>query len=102
MLEVDKIEVVEGLNPRTHMDPEALAQPASSLGKTDVVQPLIVKPSDNGKFVVIAGHHHLEAAKLAGIRKVPVHVRKTGNNRSAALVENLHSRISIRSTPPAA
>jgi ParB family transcriptional regulator, chromosome partitioning protein len=39
---------------------------------------------------VIAGHRRLEAAKLAGIKKVPVHVRENGNARAAALSENLH------------
>ena len=32
LLEVDKIEVVEGFNPRTHMDPDALARLAGNLG----------------------------------------------------------------------
>ncbi|HEY5709312.1 MAG TPA: ParB/RepB/Spo0J family partition protein [Solirubrobacterales bacterium] len=90
LLEVDKIEVIEGFNPRTHMDPDALARLAGSLGKTDVVQPLTVRPIEGGKFAVIAGHRRLEAAKLAGIKKVPVHVRKNGNARAAALAENLH------------
>jgi ParB/RepB/Spo0J family partition protein len=90
LLEVEKIEVVEGFNPRTHMDPEALARLAGNLGKTDVVQPLTVRPIGGGKFAVIAGHRRLEAAKLAGIKKVPVHVRENGNARAAALSENLH------------
>jgi ParB/RepB/Spo0J family partition protein len=90
LLEVDKIEVVEGFNPRTHMDPDALARLAGNLSKTDVGQPLTVRPIDGGKFAVIAGHRRLEAAKLAGIKKVPVHVRENGNARAAALSENLH------------
>ena len=75
LVEVAKIEVEDGFNPRTHMDPEGLKRLAASLGKTDVVQPLTVRPNGDGKFVVIAGHRRLEAAKIAGIEKVPVHVR---------------------------
>jgi ParB family chromosome partitioning protein len=90
LLEVDKIEVVEGFNPRTHMDPDALARLAGNLGKTDVVQPLTVRPIKGGTFAMIAGHRRLEAAKLAGFKKVPVHVRENGNARAAALSENLH------------
>src|SRR6476646_222270 len=90
LLEVDKIEVVEGFNPRTHMDPDALARLAGSLGKTDVVQPLTVRPIDGGKFAVIAGHRRLRAAEMAGIEKVPVHVRDGGDALTAALVENHH------------
>ncbi|HEX3562463.1 MAG TPA: ParB/RepB/Spo0J family partition protein [Solirubrobacterales bacterium] len=90
LLEVDKIEVVEGFNPRSHMDPDALARLAGSLGKTDVVQPLTVRPIDGGKFAVIAGHRRLKAAEMAGIKKVPVHVREGGDALTAALVENHH------------
>ncbi|HVC07038.1 MAG TPA: ParB/RepB/Spo0J family partition protein [Solirubrobacterales bacterium] len=90
LLEVDKIEVVQGFNPRTHMDPDALARLAGSLGKTDVVQPLTVRPIDGGKFAVIAGHRRLKAAEMAGIEKVPVHVRDGGDALTAALVENHH------------
>ncbi len=90
LLEVDKIEIVEGHNPRTHMNPDALKRLAGSLGKNEMVQPLTVRPIDGGKFAVVAGHRRLEAAKLAGIKEVPVHVRKNGNARSAALAENLH------------
>jgi ParB family transcriptional regulator, chromosome partitioning protein len=90
LLEVDKIEVVEGFNPRTHMDPDALARLAGSLGKTDVVQPLTVRPIEGGKFAVIAGHRRLKAAEMAGIERVPVHVREGGDALTAALVENHH------------
>jgi ParB/RepB/Spo0J family partition protein len=90
LVEVAKIEVEEGFNPRTHMDPEGLARLAASLGKTDVVQPLTVRPNGGGTFVVIAGHRRLEAAKIAGIEKVPVHVRESGDALTAALVENHH------------
>lgn len=69
LLEVDKIEVVEGFNPRTHMDPDALARLASNLGKTDVVQPLTVRPLKGGRFAVIAGHRRLEAARFSPTRR---------------------------------
>ena len=90
LVEVAKIDVEEGFNPRTHMDPEGLKRLAASLGKTDVVQPLTVRPNGDGKFIVIAGHRRLEAAKIAGIEKVPVHVRESGDALTAALVENHH------------
>jgi ParB family chromosome partitioning protein len=90
LVEVAKIEVEDGFNPRTHMDPEGLERLAASLSKTDVVQPLTVRPNGEDKFVVIAGHRRLEAAKIAGIEKVPVHVRESGDALTAALVENHH------------
>jgi ParB/RepB/Spo0J family partition protein len=90
LLEVEKIEITEGMNPRTHMNKDALARLARSLDKTDVVQPIAVRPMGGGKFALIAGHRRLAAAKLAGIEKVPVHIREGGNPRTAALAENFH------------
>ncbi len=90
MINVDKIDVEDGFNPRTHMDSEALARLAESLKKTGVVQPLAVRPAKGGRFVVVAGHRRLKAAELAGIEQVPVHLCANGNASTAALVENLH------------
>jgi ParB/RepB/Spo0J family partition protein len=90
MVEVEKIDVVEGFNPRTHMDPEALTRLAGSLGKTNMVQPLTVRATEDGKFALIAGHRRLKAAELAGIERVPVHIREGGDALTAALVENHH------------
>ena len=53
------------------MDPEGLKRLAESLDKTDVVQPLTVRPDGEGKYVLIAGHRRLAAAKIAGIEEVP-------------------------------
>ena len=44
MIEVDKIDVEDGFNPRTHKDSEALTRLAESVKKTGVVQPLAVVP----------------------------------------------------------
>ncbi|HEX3173901.1 MAG TPA: ParB/RepB/Spo0J family partition protein [Solirubrobacterales bacterium] len=90
LIEVEKIGVEEGFNPRTHMDPEALTRLAGSLRKTDVVQPLTVRRAGEDKFVLIAGHRRLKAAQLAGIERVPVHIRGAEGALTAALVENHH------------
>jgi ParB/RepB/Spo0J family partition protein len=90
MIDVDKIDVEEGFNPRTHMDSEALTRLAESLKKTGVVQPLAVRPAKGGRFIVVAGHRRLKAAEIAGIEQVPVHLCANGNASTAALVENLH------------
>lgn len=90
MLEIDKIKVVDGFNPRTAMDPEALAQLAGSIEEHDLVQPIAVRPDGDGGYILVAGERRLQAAKLAGKKEVPYHVRTDGNPLIAALIENLH------------
>ncbi len=68
------------LNPREdYGDVEALAQSIAAVGLT---QPLIVRPGDDGTFVVVAGHRRLKAltehACCEGIRRVPCFVDASG------------------------
>jgi ParB/RepB/Spo0J family partition protein len=87
---VDKIDVEEGFNARTHQTAEALERLSTSLDKEGVVQPLLVKAGENGRVTVIAGHRRLEAAKLAGLESVPVNYYEGERPRQASLIENLH------------
>lgn len=66
---------------------------AASIREQGIIQPLIVAVRDGGGLVLIAGHRRLAAAKLAGLKSVPVVVRRdlTANEIfQAMLVENLH------------
>jgi ParB/RepB/Spo0J family partition protein len=87
---VDKIDVEEGFNARTHQTAEALDRLSTSLDREGVVQPLLVKAGENGRVTVIAGHRRLEAAKLAGLETVPVNYYEGERPRQASLVENIH------------
>jgi ParB/RepB/Spo0J family partition protein len=89
-IEVDKIDVEEEFNARTHQTADALDRLSTSLGKEGVVQPLLVRAGDNGRVTVIAGHRRLEAAKLAGLETVPVNYYEGDRPRQASLIENLH------------
>jgi ParB/RepB/Spo0J family partition protein len=89
-IEVDKIDVEEGFNARTHQTADALDRLSSSLDKEGVVQPLLVRAGENGRVTVIAGHRRLEAAKLAGLETVPVNYYEGDRPRQASLIENLH------------
>ncbi len=74
-------------NPRKTFPEEGLAQLAASLKEHGVLQPLLVRPmGEKGRweggdwaevehFQVVAGERRLRAAKLAGVKKVPVVVR---------------------------
>lgn len=79
-------------NERTETpDKEAIARLADSIRQHGILQRLLVRPV-NGKFMVVAGHRRLEAAKAAGLEAVPVEVRDIDEEEAKALqiVENLH------------
>jgi ParB family chromosome partitioning protein len=56
-----------------------------------VIQPLIVIPKPDGKFVLIAGERRWQAAQRAGLRTVPVITRQANNQEmlEVALIENV-------------
>jgi ParB family chromosome partitioning protein len=80
--------------PRTHFDEEALVPLAESIKELGVLQPLLVRQNDEGGYELIAGERRLRASKKAGLKTVPVIVKKVEDIRSLqeALVENLHRK----------
>jgi ParB family chromosome partitioning protein len=77
--------------PRTSFDEEALSQLADSIKQYGILQPLVVTPHDQDKYVIIAGERRWRAARLAGESKVPAIVRTTKEleRLEIALVENV-------------
>ncbi len=57
--------------PRKQFDEEALAELANSIKIHGIVQPLIVKER-NGRYMIIAGERRFRAARMAGLKEVPV------------------------------
>jgi ParB family transcriptional regulator, chromosome partitioning protein len=77
--------------PRSKMDPEALAGLASSIEASGVVQPLLVRPLPDGSYELIAGERRWRAAQDAGLAKVPAVVRdqELADRLQVALIENM-------------
>lgn len=90
LIEVEKIDVAEGFNARTHIDEEAIEQLAANFKRIGVVQPVLVTAGENGRFSLIAGERRLRAAKLAGFTGIPGILGDPKTARVANLVENLH------------
>jgi ParB family chromosome partitioning protein len=80
------------LQPRKHFDEESLASLTASVRELGVLQPILVRAADDGRYELIAGERRWRAAKRAGMVSIPAIVRTTSDTHSLeqALVENLH------------
>ena len=76
--------------PRTDFNEDALSELAESIKKYGVIEPIIVYKKDRG-YEIIAGERRWRAARLAGVKEVPVIVRKYTKQQRVeiALIENL-------------
>jgi ParB family chromosome partitioning protein len=65
---------------------------AASISEMGVLQPVLVRPMDDGRYELIAGERRWRAAKRAGLTTMPAIVRTVDEVTSVeqALVENLH------------
>jgi ParB family chromosome partitioning protein len=77
--------------PRTRMDEGSLAELAQSIKTQGLMQPVLVRPTGNGAFEIIAGERRVRAAGMAGLEEVPVLVRDVPDEAAAvmSLVENI-------------
>lgn len=77
--------------PRTDFDETALSELAASIKIHDIIQPLTVSVISPGKYRLIAGERRLRAAKIAGLKDIPVYIRQTNASSllELALLENL-------------
>jgi ParB family transcriptional regulator, chromosome partitioning protein len=76
---------------RYHFDKDALEELAESIKANGVVQPIVVRPGAEGKYLLILGERRCRASKLAGKATVPAIVRKVSDQQAAEMtvVENL-------------
>ena len=77
--------------PRSKMHKETLEELAESIKNQGVLQPLLVREKASGRYEIIAGERRWRAAQIAGLKSIPVSIKKVNNNDAAkiALVENL-------------
>lgn len=77
--------------PRKRFDYDELEGLAQSIRANGILQPLIVRELENGKYELVAGERRLRAARLTGLTKVPCVVSEISETDSAifAVLENL-------------
>jgi len=89
LIKISRIEPNEG-QPRKSFDEETLKELADSMKEYGILQPLLVKRKGDN-FQIIAGERRWRAAKMAGLKEVPVIVREYNKQQSVeiALIENV-------------
>jgi ParB family chromosome partitioning protein len=77
--------------PRQDFDEVSLRELSASIKMHDIIQPLTVTKSSPNRYRLIAGERRLRAAKLAGLKDVPVYIREANDQQllELALLENL-------------
>jgi ParB family chromosome partitioning protein len=77
--------------PRRRFDETAMKALAESVAEHGVLQPILVKPTSDDRFEIVAGERRFRAAKMAGLTEIPAVVKEFTDRESAeaALVENL-------------
>src|SRR6266540_1050970 len=77
--------------PRAHMDEASLAELAESIKAQGVVQPILVRPVDGGRYEIVAGERRWRAAQRAGLKEIPALIRAVPDQAALALalIENI-------------
>jgi ParB family chromosome partitioning protein len=77
--------------PRREFDEAALLELAQSIESDGIIQPLLVRRMGPNQYQIIAGERRWRAAKLAGLKEVPVIVREADNEKvlELAIIENI-------------
>lgn len=77
--------------PRRIFDQEEIKQLSDSIKEVGLIQPIVVRKREGGRFELIAGERRWRACQQAGLSIVPVVIRNDSDSvaASAALVENI-------------
>lgn len=77
--------------PRKAFDKDALEELASSIATQGLLQPLIARPLDDGRYKIVSGERRWRAARMAGLKEVPVIIKDLTDKEALeiGLIENL-------------
>ncbi len=89
-IDIDKIKAGR-YQPRTKFNPQALEELAQSVAEKGILQPLLLRSTQEGFYEIIAGERRWRAARMAGLKTVPALVKSFTAEESLeiGLIENL-------------
>ncbi len=74
--------------PRKFFDEQALGELQASIASHGILQPILVREGEAGKFIIVSGERRYQAARNAGLENVPV-ILTDGEPAEIAIIENL-------------
>src|SRR5215471_12793867 len=89
-IDIDRI-LPNSHQPRKTFEEESLNELADSIREHGLVQPIVVRPLEDGFFQLIAGERRWRASQRAGLARLPAVIRDAGEDSALelALIENL-------------
>lgn len=89
-IEIDLIEP-NNLQPRTRFDEPQLEELAASIRENGIVQPILVRRLNGGRYQLVAGERRWRAAQRAGLNRIPAVLRDIADDKmlELALIENI-------------
>jgi ParB family chromosome partitioning protein len=77
--------------PRRYFDPNKLAQLIESIKEHGILEPVLVRPLNNGEYELVAGERRIRAAREVGLVEIPIISRELDEKQALqiALIENL-------------
>ena len=77
--------------PRKNFSDEAITALAESIRDHGMLQPILVRPMEDGSYRIVAGERRWKAARMLGLDEVPVNIKEMTDTEAAqlALIENL-------------
>lgn len=88
-VEIDKIKLEKGFNPRGNVTKASVEDLAKSIKQEGLLQPILIRPDEDG-YRLVAGHRRYTAAKVAGLTEIPALIRELDDDeaKAAAFDEN--------------
>jgi ParB family chromosome partitioning protein len=87
---IDKI-IPSSFQPRKEFDKDKLKELSDSIRQNGILQPIVARKTNSGKFEIIAGERRWRAAQMAGLHEVPVILKTLSNKETLelAIIENI-------------
>lgn len=77
--------------PRRNFDQDKLQELADSIAAQGIIQPIVVRPIEDGRYEIIAGERRWRASQLASLQEIPVVIHEVDDQAAMAmaLIENI-------------
>jgi len=77
--------------PRMTFDEDTLRELAASITEHGVLQPILIRPGEEGRYQLVAGERRWRAARIAGLREIPALIEEIDDDTALeiSIIENL-------------